>query len=45
MLGTNLNTLLASAKGMNFVEDIVAAMSPALASMDKDAQSGSHAAD
>ncbi|KRB49751.1 chemotaxis protein [Rhizobium sp. Root708] len=38
-LGTNLNTLLASAKGMNFAEDIVAAMSPALASMDKDAQS------
>ncbi len=36
-LGTNLNTLLASAKGMNFAEDIVAAMSPALASMDKDA--------
>jgi methyl-accepting chemotaxis protein len=38
-LGTNLNTLLASAKGMNFAEDIVAAMSPALASMDKDAES------
>ncbi|WP_160011662.1 HAMP domain-containing methyl-accepting chemotaxis protein [Rhizobium sp. 18055] len=38
-LGTNLNTLLASAKGMNFAEDIVAAMAPALASMDKDAQS------
>ncbi|MDM9626442.1 methyl-accepting chemotaxis protein [Rhizobium sp. S152] len=38
-LGTNLNTLLASAKGMNFAEDIVAAMSPALVSMDKDAQS------
>ncbi|WP_283195382.1 methyl-accepting chemotaxis protein [Rhizobium sp. AN80A] len=38
-LGTNLNTLLASAKGMNFAEDIVAAMSPALASMAKDAES------
>jgi methyl-accepting chemotaxis protein len=37
-LGTNLNTLLASAKGMNFAEDIVAAMSPALASMDKDGE-------
>ncbi|KQV32211.1 chemotaxis protein [Rhizobium sp. Root1203] len=36
-LGSSMNTLLASAKGMNFAEDIVAAMSPALASMDKDA--------
>ncbi|WP_455874678.1 methyl-accepting chemotaxis protein [Rhizobium yanglingense] len=37
-LGTNLNTLLASAKGMDFAEDIVAAMSPALASMDSDGE-------
>ncbi|MBW9051701.1 methyl-accepting chemotaxis protein [Rhizobium mesosinicum] len=38
-LNTMLNTLQASAKGMNFAGDIVDAITPALASMDKGAQS------
>jgi len=38
-LNTMLNTLQASAKGMNFAGDIVDAIAPALASMDKGAQS------
>ena len=38
-LNTMLNTLQASAKGMNFAGDIVDAISPALVSMDKSAQS------
>ncbi|MFC5759651.1 methyl-accepting chemotaxis protein [Rhizobium sp. GCM10022189] len=38
-LNTMLNTLQASAKGMNFASDIVDAITPALTSMDKGAQS------
>ncbi|WP_413711000.1 methyl-accepting chemotaxis protein [Rhizobium sp. Rhizsp82] len=38
-LNTMLNTLQASAKGMDFASDIIAAINPALVSMDKDAQS------
>ncbi len=38
-LNTMLNTLQASAKGMNFAGDIVDAISPALVSMEKGAQS------
>ncbi|MDR7143312.1 methyl-accepting chemotaxis protein [Rhizobium sp. BE258] len=38
-LNTMLNTLQASAKGMDFAGDIISAITPALVSMDKDAQS------